>query len=354
MKAVGSLRRWAPFAAGLLLTACAGFVGVFVSQQDVIRVPHARHLEAEVDCSTCHETIFDSTEIETGDFPKEKTCRGCHKDEKDKKVECSLCHSDPEHPMGLPKRVRDLKMNHSVHIPLVKEDCTVCHKTLPQPFRTEGMAPKMDVCLTCHEHQEQYDQGKCDVCHKDLTKYRLKPVGDFSHRGDWLKNHRLDARAEGSNCSSCHEQTFCSECHAKTVAAKPDFLMAERVDRAFIHRNDFVSRHMVEARADEASCQRCHGLNFCQSCHQKNRLNPQSDSTLDPHPAGFGDGLMHGPAARRDIVSCAACHDQGAASNCVNCHKVGGPAGNPHPPAWTVRHSNQEIGRNEMCRVCHL
>ena len=336
-----------------MLTACAGFVGVFVSQQDTMRAPHARHLEADVDCATCHETIFESTTLEEGSFPKEKVCLGCHKKEKES-GNCAFCHTQPDKPLALPVRVRDLKMNHAEHIERVKEDCTACHKTLPNPFRLEGQAPKMEACLSCHVHQEQYDAGKCEVCHKDLNQYRLKPTGDFSHRGDWTKRHALEARTAGATCSTCHEQTFCSECHAKTVATRIDYILPERVDRSFIHRNDFVSRHMVEARADEASCQRCHGLNFCQACHAKNQLNPSSATTLDPHPPGFGDGMAHGPAARRDIVSCAACHDQGAASNCVTCHRVGGPAGNPHPPAWMVRHGKEEIGRNAMCQVCHL
>lgn len=343
--------RLLPFAAATLLTACAGFVGVFVSNQDTIRIPHARHAEAEVECATCHETIFDSTTVDEGSFPKEKTCFGCHKKEK---ADCAFCHTKPDKPLPLPARERDIIMNHSAHMERVKEDCTVCHKQLPNPFRTENLAPPMDACLSCHVHQEQYDAGNCAACHKDLTKYKFRPVGDFSHKGDWVKNHRLDARSSGASCATCHEQTFCSECHAKTVAAKVDFILPERVDRNFIHRNDFVSRHMVEARADEAMCQRCHGLNFCQACHARNGLNPVSGTTLDPHPAGFGDGLVHGPVARRDIVSCAACHDQGAASNCVTCHKVGGTAGNPHPPAWTVRHNQEEIGRNVMCQVCHL
>ena len=346
-----SARRWATVAGALTLTACASFVGVFVSQQDTLRVPHARHLEADVDCATCHETIFDSTSLEIGSFPKEKTCLGCHKKEK---ADCAFCHTQPDKPLPIPARVRDLKMNHTQHIERLKEDCSACHKNLPNPFRTEGMAPTMEGCLSCHNHRQEYEAGKCEVCHKDLTKYKLEPVGDFSHRGGWLKGHGVDARSAGANCSTCHEQTFCSECHAKTVAAQISLIMPERVDRAFIHRHDFASRHMVEARADEASCQRCHGLNFCQACHAKSGLNPASGTTLDPHPVGFGDGMVHGPAARRDIVSCAACHDQGAASNCVSCHKVGGIAGNPHPPAWTVRHNREEIGRNAMCQVCHL
>ena len=105
-----ALRRWAPVAALFALTACAGFVGVFVSQQDTIRVPHARHLQAEVDCITCHETIFDSTSLEQGSFPKQKVCLGCHKKEKE---DCAFCHTKPDKPLPIPARVRDLKMNHA-------------------------------------------------------------------------------------------------------------------------------------------------------------------------------------------------------------------------------------------------
>lgn len=352
MKTLGSAPRWLVMISALMLAACASFLGVFVSQHDTIRAPHERHQKADVECATCHETIFDSATLQTRDMPKEKVCLSCHKEEKEK-GQCAFCHSNPEHPLAVPTRVRDLKMNHMTHLELVKEDCGVCHKSLPEPFRTEGMAPKMAACLGCHEHQAQYDSGRCEVCHQDLTKFQLKPVSDFTHQGDFLKSHRLEARAAGASCANCHDDTFCAECHAKTPALRVDVLRTERVDRAFIHRNDFLGRHAIEASANESTCQTCHGINFCTSCHAKSALTP-SGTGLDPHPAGFGQGNAHGPAARRDIVSCAACHDQGATSTCVTCHRVGGAGGNPHPPSFMVRHSQEEIGRNAMCQVCHL
>ena len=130
-------------------------------------------------------------------------------------------------------------------------------------------------------------------------------------------------------------------------------VLAERTDRSLIHRPDFLSREAVEARDDEASCLKGHGSNSCQTCHAQQKVGG-ANASFDPHPPGFGQGAAHGAAARRDIVSCAACHDQGSTSNCVSCHRVGGIAGNPHPPSWTVRHSKEEIGRNAMCQVCHL
>lgn len=336
----------------LSVTACAGFFGAITGRHDQIKAPHARHLKAEVDCSTCHESIFDSTTLTTVDLPKEKKCLGCHAKEKES-GNCAFCHTEPDHPLALTGHVRELKMNHAEHIERVKEDCTVCHKTLPQPLRTEGMAPKMEACLGCHEHEEQFKAGKCETCHLDLSRYPLKPVAAFSHRNDWLHGHSEEARSGAESCATCHEQTFCSECHAKTQGLRVDQKVPERVDRAFIHRNDFASRHSVEASANEAMCQRCHGTDFCQSCHLKNGLMPGAANGLNPHPTGFGDGKAHGQAARADIVKCAVCHDQGAASICVNCHRVGGVGGNPHPTAWMLRHPSQEIGKNAMCQVCH-
>jgi predicted CXXCH cytochrome family protein len=346
------VKKLAAPAVALLCAACAGFVGFFGDNRDQIKAPHDRHAKAEVDCSTCHETIFDSKDLSTVDLPKEKVCFGCHKEQK-AKGECGFCHTNPDKPMTFGARSRELKLNHSEHIERVKEDCKVCHSELPNPLWHDGLAPKMSACMTCHEHQEQFDNGRCDVCHKDLSRYPLRPLAEFSHRSDFLHNHPLEARAQGQVCNTCHEQSFCADCHAKTVPVPIEVLEPERVDRAFVHRNDFLGRHSLEARADEAQCQRCHGTSFCQQCHATVGLVPGVSNGLNPHPPGFGQGTAHGAEARRDIVRCAACHDQGAASNCVTCHRVGGPGGNPHPPIWLLRHPKEEIARNAMCATCH-
>ena len=52
-------------------------------------------------------------------------------------------------------------------------------------------------------------------------------------------------------------------------------------------------------------------------------------------------------------VACAPCHDQGAASVCVTCHRVGGSGGTPHPPGWSDAHPRADISRNGMCLICH-
>jgi hypothetical protein len=214
----------------------------------------------------------------------------------------------------------------------------------------------MASCTGCHRHQEEYLAGGCRACHLDLGKFPLRPVSTFSHRDDYVRTHAAEARARGAACATCHEQSFCAECHSRTAPVKIEALLPERVDRAFIHRGDFVGRHAIEASADPAMCSRCHGTSFCQECHDRRGLLSQADPARNPHPPGFADpraAVFHGPAARRDINSCAACHDRGASSSCVQCHRVGGVGGNPHPASWLLRHDRAELDRNPMCLACH-
>ena len=123
-----------------------------------------------------------------------------------------------------------------------------------------------------------------------------------------------------------------------------------------VHRGDYVVRHHLDVERDPASCKKCHGSQFCDSCHQAQQLSPRSLNPRDPHPPGWvqrGSGNFHGEAARNNIVSCSGCHDQGAASICVACHQVGGVGGNPHPAGWTRKHDRGDIPKNVACRACH-
>ena len=322
-------------------------------QGDRIRIPHDRHAQAKVDCVVCHESIYDAKNLKGAFLPSEKTCLGCHREAKEQ-GNCALCHTDVRRAGPWLRRDHEVTLSHADHIERTKEDCRTCHTSLPQPLRATEDKPPMAACLGCHEHRRDYDDGRCSRCHGDLSKYPLEPITSFSHRGNYVRNHSGDARAAQDRCATCHEQTFCADCHARTVATPIEVRLPERVDRDFIHRNDYAGRHAVDAQAEPALCRRCHGSSFCESCHQAQNLTPLAANPRDPHPPGWsypGSTSFHGTAARRDIVSCAACHDQGAQSICVGCHKVGGIGGNPHPAGW--RHSRDEIRNNGMCLACH-
>jgi hypothetical protein len=322
---------------------------------DHIRAPHDRHAAAKVDCLVCHESIYDAKTLEGQFLPSEKVCLGCHREAKEQ-GRCNLCHTDVRRAGPWPQLQSTVRVSHSDHIERTKEDCKTCHKQLPNPLRTTAMSPSMQACLGCHEHRRDYDQGRCNKCHTNLERYPLEPIADFSHAGNYVQTHMDDARSAADRCATCHEQTFCADCHAKTAPMKIELKLPERVDADFIHRGDYVGRHAVDAQGEPATCRRCHGSSFCDSCHRANNLTPFGTNPRDPHPLGWafpGSAQFHGTAARRDITACAGCHDQGARSICVDCHKVGGVGGNPHPLGWTDRHPREEIGRNGMCLACH-
>jgi hypothetical protein len=99
---------------------------------------------------------------------------------------------------------------------------------------------------------------------------------------------------------------------------------------------------------------RCHTTDSCEGCHLERGVSANRLDAANPHPAAWvgsfpGDPNFHGRAARRDIAACAACHDQGPATNCIPCHRVGAYGGNPHPSGWRSARSENAT----MCRYCH-
>jgi hypothetical protein len=347
--------RWLWLAVPVFAAACASFWSAIGARHDHIAFPHARHIQAKVDCVACHDTIFDQKVLGEGEvLPKESKCMECHRAQKEK-GNCAFCHTDPGHPTTyVREEAPHLKIPHAPHLEK-SDNCRTCHVELPEPGR-EIPQPPMAACTNCHEHQAQFANAQCDVCHVDLSRYPIRPVSLFTHEGNWQARHPAAARASGESCSQCHEETFCSECHAKTVATPVELKYPERVDRRFIHRNDFVSRHMIDAQMDPASCNRCHSTSFCSDCHAAQNLTPQAANPRNPHPPDFafpGSPNNHAIAARQNIATCAACHDQGAQSICVQCHKVGGIGGNPHPASWLAHHTTAELRTNSMCLACH-
>lgn len=313
--------------------------------------PHAPHLENDVDCKLCHASILTATKLEA---------KVRHVALSTKPDDCSGCHETVP-TLELPVRTADLglRFDHAAHLKRVKDgDCKTCHKQLPDAKAASYQLAPMETCTGCHNHQRDVAEARCSTCHTDLARYE-KPVTTFKHQGDFLKIHGQLARPTAETCAQCHEQTFCADCHsATTVAARPSVLFPEAVQRDFIHRGDFVSRHMVEAGANPASCRKCHGSQFCDSCHTIQNVSPMAGPNARvPHTAGWmqkSSGNFHGDAARRNIVACAGCHDQGRASICVTCHAVGAPAAgnvNPHPSSFKLKASDRS--KNSMCLACH-
>lgn len=311
--------------------------------------PHSKH--GGFDCTDCHEDLAKSAKLGTSKLPGPDKCAECH--DKD------AAHTPP---VRAARTDYAFTFSHAGHIPYVKgkDVCGTCHKVLPEPGEKRKTTPPMTACTSCHQHQQEVAEARCRPCHQSLKAYSLKPLEqftEFSHAGNFVKEHGKLAKNSAETCAQCHDQTYCAACHAtSTRPFKPELQFPENVTADFIHRGNYVAYHQVDVERDPASCRKCHGSYFCDSCHQVQNLSTRSLSPRDPHPRGWaqrGSGAFHGDAARANIVSCAGCHDQGASSICVACHQVGGPGGNPHPTGFINHHRNDDKTKNIACRTCH-
>jgi hypothetical protein len=324
------------------------------SAQPAYAFPHSTHVDADVACANCHDMAsakkLDPT-VRHVRIPAQPT----------KQKPCSDCHDTAPKPIP-PRPPRDYRLtfSHADHLARVK-DCKTCHQKLTEPGNLASPAPAMAICTGCHVHQKAFAEARCMPCHRDLKGY--KPETAFKHEGNWLEMHGQLAKASAEACAACHDQTYCTGCHSPaTAAAKIELVYPERIEASYIHRGDYVGRHTVDAQANPSSCRRCHGSAFCDSCHAANGFSPSSIiPTVTPvsHGAGWvgppGSTNRHAQEARRDISSCAACHDQqGPSQTCVGCHRVQGANSiNPHPSTFLNRHTAAEIAHNAMCKVCH-
>ena len=348
------MKFWRGFFLGLLSTAAcswwmAGRPGW--SGEDAIIHDHGFHADSGASCSDCHEGIEDATDLNASYLPNEEACLLCHNRDEG----CDKCHTNVEdRTPKFSKAEPHLGFDHAAHMALDGMECARCHAGAES--EKHAGVPTMDVCLGCHQHEQQYARGVCLNCHTTMQSMPLRAVAEFQHGPRWDRAHGAVAKSEGETCLSCHTQQSCSDCHSKVAPAMPFALFPERVEKWQLHRGDFAATHAVDARSEPATCLRCHGSQFCVSCHELSGLTDGGLDSRSPHPAGYGirgGSAFHGDDARMQIETCAACHDRGPASICVDCHRVGGVGGNPHPPGWRNDYVVDDIEGRAMCLVCH-
>lgn len=345
----------------LVAGLAAAFVGLFAaacSRTLLTHFPHRQHLAelecggpgqpACLSCKSCHQ----GSDAKQGAWqqPTAERCTGCH-DDALAAWRRSVRPATAAVPAG-----KAIVFPHDPHLEMatIKGQCVGCHGGAVGVQGGEPLFPPMDTCLGCHEHRAQFDEGTCTNCHKPKDLRALRPVSFLAHDGAWMRRHGLEARGGTQRCELCHAQTSCDACHDASRPSSPAVRNPEALTSELVHRFDFLSRHGLEAQAAPGQCVTCHAKTECDACHSTRGLSASVRGGQNPHPPGWGSGLgaatnAHGRAARRDIASCATCHDQGAASNCVRCHRVGGLGGTPHPVGWR---STAPLSAPE-CAACH-
>jgi cytochrome c553 len=248
-----------------------------------IKFSHAFHAgQQEIDCLTCHPSVDTSKTAQDKNLPTMEVCGACHDVEDDKN--CGQCHRNPDDPLALPNPVRPIFFNHQRHLSQ-KTACNLCHGDVGLgETLTEASMPKMALCFTCHDGAKA--PGKCEICHGQRIG-----LADI-HPSDWRHQHPEKAASNRAWCTGCHRtEVFCLNCH------RGDNLTGS------IHDLNFLYTHGLDANDKEADCTRCHDRKeFCNACHESRSRMPLGHSALSWV-------TNHGEAARRDVESCASCHD---------------------------------------------
>ncbi len=299
-------------------------------------------------CLSCHQSSPGGHE--SWSAPTAQRCAGCH--ENDKQIfQHSVRPALATVPAG-----KKIVFAHEPHLKMseLKGQCVKCHGGAVGVEGGAPLFPPMDTCLSCHHHQEQFEANQCTGCHAPGDLRGLEPRSFLAHDTGWIRRHGPMARSAPEKCATCHAQTSCDSCHDATRPLGPAQRNPDQLERTFVHRFDFLSRHPMEARSQPGQCATCHAKTECDACHITRGVSGAVNGGQSPHPLGWASGLGaagngHGLAARRDIGACASCHDQGPATNCVRCHKVGALGGSPHPVGWR---STDPVS-SPQCAVCH-
>lgn len=321
--------------------ACASLLGI---RPPKTPFEHRAHALEGIRCTDCHTTVAIATSSSAVRLPTNGSCRDCHRVPHDQRP-CRGCHGNPETDHRVTMARNFLRFDHREHVPVLRGSCVRCHSSIEES--DEQLMPKMGVCLSCHQHDDQFEVRACEKCHVDLPDERVKPSSHAVHGTDFTRNHGAIASASQDLCETCHLEKDCASCHGISTPALPWRLGVGTDVRTRLHRAGFAARHSTEANLDPGACMSCHRPVTCQTCHEDRGLTVGRS----PHPPGWVGvtSNRHGIEARRDPVSCASCHSGAGEMLCVDCHKVGGVGGNPHPPGYTSTKQRRDV----PCRLCH-
>ena len=332
------MRRKIPAALGLVLVAStlltAGVSGGTLS------FPHAKHIEAGAECSTCHAAA-ESKNLKTSLLPKLDACVQCHDQAELAKMGFTQA---PTRQTGF------RKFSHKDHL-AQNLTCETCHGALTHPdWAAQGKGVLgHPLCMTCHDGIKA--SNDCKSCHTSLREGRLhgmerdpsimKPM---DHHPGFLQDHQFTARMDGSKCRDCHRQEdFCSSCH-------------EGDNTVFLtHERNWLFTHPLAARKNLNDCAACHEIGtFCTDCHAAQGVRPGD------HAAAGWVEVVHPQEARKDITVCASCHDSENSFVCARCHRDTGGQGdqptlNIHPPGFkeSAGHGYWHEDPNASCFQCH-
>lgn len=344
----------------------------------LINFSHAFHSDL-AECSDCHSAVLESTSLNDRLLPNHDNCGACH--EVTDEDECSTCHKDNIFE-PLVQTKSKLIFNHKVHLSQ-NLNCAECHKdftAIDYSSEAEQKVPPMEICATCHSPAESKGPGFCENCH--ISTANLIPQNHVT--ATFTRDHKFLAQSVDANCAMCHDNGTCEECHIATSVlteknVKDDFYQPYMPSRGpdgskqqiieRVHELDYRFIHGIDANNKVDECQTCHQIeSFCANCHQSEvadfslgGIKPLSHLKPDFKTIGVNSGGgEHAILARRDIESCASCHDtQGADPVCLTCHMdsdgIKGTDPKTHPSGFMRDdHGDWHDTMGSICYNCHV
>jgi len=245
---------------------------------------HKTHIEAGIECTTCHVNMEQVTIANTQQLPRMKECVSCH-DKRRISTACITCHPafnerllTDQVPAGFMPSGAQMPDDHSL-----------------EWLNSHGVAARMDPqrCMACH------GQNRCLDCHDAVGK------PDKVHPGDWILLHPRRARSAGSSCQSCHRtESFCADCHRAVGLHSADPLQPGGLG---VHPPGWVDlpitreHHRFAAQRNITQCSACHEVDSCGRCHSTLSFGGFG---VTPHGPGFKAERLY----KRNPASCWSCH----------------------------------------------
>jgi c(7)-type cytochrome triheme protein len=180
---------------------------------------HAKHLDANPDCTACHPKLFvagHNKRVTMADMKKGKSCGACHDGTKAFSIDqCTSCHPVKEITFRV-KETGPTPFSHAKHLEAYR--CSDCHTRLypvTRHGRHVGMSEmgKGKSCGACHDGKVAFPLKNCTACHPvHDVRYEVKGLSDvtFSH-----------AMHTGIyTCKDCHTSLFATSRSRGVVSMK--------------------------------------------------------------------------------------------------------------------------------------
>jgi hypothetical protein len=218
-----------------------------------IKFTHIEHFKEKdqynLNCTTCHYAIPQSTSLQNLTLPKMIDCVQCHDSDKTIPTEfrmtnCSTCHINPTQGQAPASHTRYIKppfhtevfrTNHSAEANEPGAKCFVCHTNVQQSTTLRATSSSANInCVGCHQV--------------------MKPA---SHSSRWKEDlHGQYASIDRQTCAMCHTADYCIRCHNEEPSSHEPLALFR------------AGAHARPALLNERSCLTCHTYqNTCSECH---------------------------------------------------------------------------------------